>query len=66
MWNESNMVVEFDGEKVQMPSTKAKEKSVYVKFDQNRYSLATEDEYKKSLIKPVKKVIKVEENDNEK
>lgn len=55
MWNECNMVVEFNGEKVQMPSTKKNEKSVYIKFDKNRYSIATEDEYKKSLIKHIKK-----------
>ena len=60
------MVVEFEGNRVQMPSTKTKERFVYVKLDKNRYLLVTEDEYKKSLIKPVKKVIKVEENDNEK
>lgn len=60
------MVVEFNGEKVQMPSTKKNEKSVYIKFDKNRYSIATEDEYKNTLTKPIKKVIKIEENDSEK
>jgi len=60
------MVVEFDGEKIQIPSVKTKEKYVYVKFDNNRYSLVNEDDYKKSLIKTTKREIKVEENDNKK
>ena len=60
------MVVDFEGNKVQMPSVKTKEKYVYVKFDNNRYSLVNEDDYKKSLIKTTKREIKVEENDNEK
>ena len=66
MWNKCNMVVDFEGNKVQMPSVKTKEKYVYVKFDNNRYSLVNEDDYKKSLIKTTKREIKVEENDNEK
>ena len=60
------MVIDFEGNKVQMPSVKTKEKYVYVKFDNNRYSLVNEDDYKKSLIKTTKREIKVEENDNKK
>ena len=61
------MVVDFEGNKVQMPSVKTKEKYAYVKFDNNnKYSLVNEDDYKKSLIKTTKREIKVEENDNEK
>lgn len=57
------MVVEFEEDKIQMPSTKAKEEIVYVKFDKNKYSLVTKEEYDKTLIKTK---INKEKNDNDK
>ena len=63
MWNKLVMVVEFEEDKIQMPSTKAKEEIVYVKFDKNKYSLVTKEKYDKTLIKTK---INKEKNDNDK
>ena len=57
------MVVEFDGELIQMPSTEKKINVAYVKFENQRYSLVNEDDYKKSLVKFEKKE-HVKENDD--
>ena len=45
------MVVDFDGELIQMPSTDKKESTLYVRFENKRYCLVTEDDFKKSLVK---------------
>ena len=50
MWNECVMVVNFDGVKVQMPSfDKKKIDSVYVKYENEKYTLSSELEHDKSL-----------------
>lgn len=64
-WNELVMVIAFDGIQIQMPSTKVKEKIVYVKSLNGIYTLVSKDEYDKSLIKSVQKEVKKEINNGD-
>lgn len=56
-WNTVNMVIDFKGKEIQMPSVE-KSDFVYVKLENGKYSVVTENEYKKSLVKEVKVEIK--------
>lgn len=50
VWNECVMVIDFDNVKVQMPSFgKNKTNSVYVKYENGKYTLSSELEYDKFL-----------------
>lgn len=60
-WNECNMVIKYDEEIVQMPSTKMKESYVYIKKIDTRFFLSNKDEYSKSLKKKDRNVVIVED-----
>ena len=50
MWNECVMVVDFDDVKVQIPSFgKKKINSVYIKYENDKYTLSSALEYDKFL-----------------
>ena len=54
------LVINFDGKEIQYTATlldNVADNVVYMKYDKNRYSLTTEEDYLKSL-KPAKKVVK--------
>lgn len=59
------MVIDFEGKRIQMPSTAAKSEKVFVKFDKKNYYFVTEDEYKKSLVRVDKKDTKKEVSDKD-
>lgn len=56
--NELVMVVDYDGEKVQLPSSDVIEDEVYIKYEDNKYYLSSKSE-SENIIKPI--VEKVEE-----
>lgn len=60
-WNECNMVISYDDEIVQMPSTKIKESYVYVKKIDMKFLLSNKEEYSKSLKKKDKNIVIVED-----
>lgn len=54
------MVILFDGLEIQMPSTKNNDKTVFVKFENKKYSVVNREDYIKSLKQTTKKSTKVE------
>lgn len=64
-WNELVMVVDFDGNKIQMSSTKNKEKVVYVKYENRKYNIVSREEYDQSFIKEEKKAVKKEVSESD-
>lgn len=58
--NELNMVILFNGSEIQMPSTKNNDKTVFVKCENNKYSLVDREIYIKSLKPTNKKSAKVD------
>lgn len=51
------MVISFDDELIQMPSTENKTDIVYVKYENSKYSIVEKDEYDKFLnINKVKEI----------
>lgn len=49
------MVIDFDGIEVQMPSTKTKGKTMFIRFEKGKYTVVTKDDYEKSLKLAAKK-----------
>lgn len=58
MHNALVMVVDYDGEKVQLPSSDVIEDEVYIKYEDNKYYLSSKSE-SENTIKPI--VEKVDE-----
>ena len=57
--NQYVMVVDFDGKEVQMPSDRTDKDTVFVKYENDRYSITCKLEEKKPAnVKPVSKVKK--------
>lgn len=56
MRNEFVMVIDFDGKEIQMPSDHKDTNTVFVKFENDRYSITDKLEEKKTVkVKPVSK-----------
>ena len=59
--NEYVMVIDFEGKKIQMPSDNSDSNIVFVKYENDRYSITDKLEEKKKIIpKKEKKVTEVE------
>ena len=59
--NEYVMVIDFEGKKIQMPSDNSDSNTVFVKYENDRYSITDKLEEKKKIIpKKEKKVTEVE------
>jgi len=57
--NSINMVVDFDGIELQMPTDGLDNYEVFVNFKDNKYTLSTKDDYEKTL-KTIKNKVKKE------
>lgn len=47
--NSAVIVVDFDGTHIQFPATKTKSEKVYVEYSDGKYTIATKEDYEKSL-----------------
>ena len=56
--NKLVMVVDFDGKEIQMPSDHATTNTVFVKYENDRYTITDKLEEKKPKMKPVSRVKK--------
>ncbi len=59
--NSAVTVIEYDGNKIQLPSVQNCEKSICVKFIDNKYSVVSREEFENSLKVSTKKSKKVKE-----
>lgn len=62
--NNLNMVIDFNGHEIQMPTSNPSGNTVFVRFENNRYTLATKEEYNILLKTSTKKQHKLRENKN--